>query len=121
INFHKDFVTMEWGDTSNATDSAAAPSAEGGVFKSSGNMVYGLYFGEESNTANTFRALTGTTGEMNSTTLFVGGDAGVQWGASLLYQSYKDEQAANDVEASSMRGRVGAISGDIEGFANIGV
>src|SRR5690606_13118987 len=47
INYHKDFVTLEWGDTTQAVDAAETPRAEGGFFKASGNMVYGLYLGSE--------------------------------------------------------------------------
>ena len=58
VNNHKDLVTFEWGDTtsnnasSGSDASAAAPRAEGGVFKTMGNMVYGVYLGSESNTSN---------------------------------------------------------------------
>ena len=127
LNNHKDFVTIEVGATESVAgtdqDANGTPKAEGGVIKSSGNMVYGLYFGEESNTSNALRAAAGLTGadskEQNSTTLFVGGDAGVQWGASLLHQTFEDE--ATDSESSAMRSRLGIISGNIEAFANIGI
>jgi hypothetical protein len=131
LNQHKDFVTIEVGNTTSQTpgasnqdsDTTTTPKAEGGVFKASGNMVYGIYFGEEANSANSLRAAAGLGNaddmEQNSTTLFVAGDAGVQWGASLLTQSFKDE--ANDRESSAMRARLGVISGDIEAFANIGL
>jgi hypothetical protein len=133
LNNHKDFVTIEVGNAEsqytlgsvNDPDAATTPKAEGGVIKSSGNMVYGIYFGDESNISNSLRAAALTTNmkkevmESNSTTLFVGGDAGVQWGASLMHQAYEDE-AAED-EASAMRARLGAISGNIEVFANIGI
>jgi len=127
LNNHKDFATIEMGTTTSQgaldQDATATPKAEGGVIKSSGNMVYGLYFGEESNTSNKLRAAAGLVGvdskEQNSTTLFVGGDAGVQWGASLLHQAFEDE--ATDSESSAMRSRLGIISGNIEAFANIGI
>ena len=138
LNQHKDFVTIEVGNTKSAitgldttpldptddnydADGVSTPKAEGGIFKTSGNMVYGLYFGEESNTANALRVASGITNadlmEQNSTTFFVAGDAGVQWGASLLYQSYTD----GTNEAGAMRVRLGAISGDWNYFANIGL
>ena len=60
LNYQKDLVTMEWGDTSNAGDDSDSPRAEGGFFKASGNMAYGVYLGSESNTANGLRAAAGT-------------------------------------------------------------
>ena len=124
LNYHKDLVTMEWGDTSEAADSAQTPRAEGGFFKSSGNMAYGVYLGSESNTANGLRAATGTgISEQNNVDLFFAGDAGVQWGANVTYHSYSDEQNGSgaDVTSDSLRTRFGVISGDIEAFANVSI
>lgn len=130
LNHHKDWATIEVGNTSSQAgtdqDGNATPRAEGGVFKSSGNMVYGLYFGDESNTGNQLRAgamptaaVAGDTWfqEQNSTTLFIAGDAGVQWGASIMHQAYEDEAAKE--ESSAMRARLGVISGNIDAFAII--
>lgn len=124
LNNHKDFVTFEWGDTSSTTDSASTPRAEGGVFRSSGNMVYGIYLGDERNKSNSLRnSLVGDVlaEEQNTTTLFVGGDAGVQWGASLFHQEYENKQGTDDIKSSAMSTRIGVISGDVEAFGNIGL
>ena len=60
VNFHKDLVYMEFGSsdstgshafegvtlgTETDQDLSASPKAEGGFFKASGNMVYGVVFG----------------------------------------------------------------------------
>ncbi|MEX0799170.1 MAG: hypothetical protein WD025_06980, partial [Bacteriovoracaceae bacterium] len=99
----------------------------------SGNMAYGLYFGSESNTSNSlrnaamFEETIGTNfgskavSEQNNIDLFVGGDAGVQWGAKLTYSSSKNEQGGMDQEQDALRVAIGGISGDIEAFANIGI
>ncbi len=121
LNYHKDFVTLEWGDTSETGDQASTPRAEGGLFKAAGNMVYGIYFGNESNLSNIARANKSTQTESNTTDLFVAGDAGVQWGARLSYEDYENEQGTNDDSASSMGIRLGIISGDIEGFLDFGL
>lgn len=142
LNHHKDWVTLEFGDTTADEDKNASPRAEGGVFKSSGNMVYGIYFGEESNTANDLRSNAGslTVGsetvnlpeESNNLTLFFAGDAGVQWGASLLIGQDKATdkvifngagaaQGTVDSESQSMRARVGVISGNVDAFLNLGL
>ena len=128
LNQHKDFVTVEVG-TSNAvidgaSDDAATPLTEGprmegGLFKSSGSMVYGLYFGHENDSANAGRAIKGISGEQNNFSLFFAGDAGVQWGAALTYGSYKNETA--DETNGNMAAKLGVISGDIEAFLNLGL
>ena len=143
VNYHKDIVTFEWGagDGSGSTDylgndvtgggtltttsdqdTAQTPKAEGGFLKASGNMVYGIYFGSESDVANGLRTLAMSNGvvhEANNIDLFVGGDAGVQWGANVTYSSTKNEQSGADEEQTSIRTRLGVISGNISGFANI--
>ena len=132
VNNHKDLVTFEFGDTTanNATsgvDSTESPRAEGGVFKSMGNLVYGVYLGSESNTGNGFRAASAVNlaqaSEENNIDLFVAGDAGVKWGANLTYsKSGKDEKAGvGDASQEAIRTRLGVIAGDIEGFANINI
>lgn len=62
INLYKDMVTYEYGDTTSARDQRFGASnestgqrAEGGFTKSWGNMVWGLHYGEKSDTANTLR------------------------------------------------------------------
>jgi hypothetical protein len=120
VNNHKDLVTFEWGDTSNATDTNAAPKAEGGFFKSVGNLVYGVQLGSESNTSNGFRTAAGAAiEEENNIDLFVGGDAGMKWGANVTYSKSADDETATDANQSALRTRLGVIAGDIEGYANV--
>lgn len=125
LNFHKDFVTLEWGNTTAAGDAASTPRAEGGMFKASGNMIYGLYFGDESNTGNGLRGMsmpTGSVMESNNTSFYVAGDAGVQWGAKFTYHDFKDEQnGAGEISSSATRTSIGIISGDIEAFLTVGL
>ncbi len=130
VNNHKDLVTFETGASSAVTDGADTPRAEGGYFFSNGNMVYGVQLGEQSDTAHALRVASGivTTAanlaERNAIDLFVGGDAGVKWGASLLYSSSEDKQnvGAQDVkEQDSMRVRLGASQGNWDAFANISI
>lgn len=130
VNFHKDMVTYEWGTSANEavtslpdtadTDRPGYSKSEGGFLKAAGNMVYGLHLGSESNTANALRAAAmgaNVVYEENNIDLFVGGDAGVQWGANLTYSTSEDEAA--DQEQTSLRSRLGVVSGNISAFANI--
>lgn len=141
INNHKDMVTFEWGDNNNLADQASTPRAEGGVYKAYGNLVYGVQFGSASNSANQLRAasgiasaeirlntanpadginsvsLNGNANEGNNIDLFVGGDAGLKWGANLGYNRTKDEAA--DSRSEGLRSRLGVIMGDTQAYANI--
>jgi hypothetical protein len=123
VNNHKDLVTFEWGDTVETTDATTTPRAEGGVFMSSNNLVYGLYLGSESNTSNEFRAASAVlVPEENNIDLFVGGDAGVKWGANLTYSnSAKDETTAGENKQTAMRTRLGVIAGDLQAWANVNI
>jgi hypothetical protein len=133
VNNHKDLVTFETGASSQVTDGAATPRAEGGYFTSNGNMVYGVQLGQQSDTAHALRVagLNNTTtdvAEKNTVDLFVGGDAGVKWGASLLYASTEDKRttataaAATDAKSNeSMRARLGASQGNWDAFANVSI
>lgn len=128
INNHKDMVTFEWGDNNNTADQASTPRAEGGIHKAYGNLVYGVHFGSASNTANQLRMAggllsvdggdaTANANEGNNVDLFVGGDAGIKWGANLGYNRTKDEAA--DSRSEGLRSRLGVIMGDTQVYANI--
>lgn len=134
VNNYKDMVTFEWGNTANVVDSTGTdaatgtgPRAEGGLFRSHNNMVWGLYLGSESNTSNTFRgaavgaADAGDVDEENNIDLFIAGDAGVKWGANVTYSKSADDETNGDANQSAVRTRFGVIAGDIEGWANINV
>lgn len=118
INNHKDLVTYEFG-SENTSDDAATPRGEGGVYRSYGNMSYGLHFGGASTTANGLRAAAGLAGagEQNNVDLFIGGDAGLKWGANLGYAKTSDESSS--LTGESMRTRLGVIMGDTQAYANL--
>jgi len=136
LNYHKDFITIEWGQTNNAdattstadVDSTTDSRAEGGFFKSFGNMVYGVYLGAESEKSNMLRAASGVVdstgkplGEENTIDFFLAGDAGVEWGANVTYSNSMDDQDSTKPEQNVLRTRLGFISGEFEIFANIGL
>lgn len=118
INNHKDLVTYEFG-TETTGDDAGQARGEGGVYKAHGNFVYGLHFGGASNTANAMRAAAGLAGadEQNNIDVFIGGDAGMKWGANLGYAKTSDE--SSPLTSESMRTRLGVIMGDTQAYANI--
>lgn len=118
INNHKDLVTYEFGGNQ-TTDSAQNARGEGGIYKAHGNFVYGAHFGGASNTANGMRAAAGLdeADEDNNIDLFIGGDAGMKWGANLGYAKTADE--SSPLTAESMRSRLGVIMGDTQVYANV--
>ena len=74
------YVITEWG-----TSAVPAASAEGGFFRSHGAMNYGLYFNSDAhgNVVDGISALV----EAARVDLLVGGDAGLNWGLRLGYES----------------------------------
>lgn len=122
--YYKDGVAMEWGDAQSTSDSNSEPRAEGGILKSSGNMVYGVYLGHEASDGNVLRQSAGIgANESNNLSLLVAGDAGIQWGAALTYGSFKNEGTYNSVfedgEATLLRSRLSVITGDWEFYARV--
>ncbi len=119
INNHKDLVTYEFGSTTTA-DTAGTPRGEGGVYKTMGNMVYGVHFGGASSTSNALRTAAGAAAsEQNNIDVFVGGDAGLKWGANLGYARTANENRTSGAASESMRTRLGVISGDTQAYANL--
>jgi hypothetical protein len=133
VNNYADQLVTEYGSVGRIVSggqiatlsSSEQPKAQGGVFKKYGSMVYGLYFGNESNTSSLLRVV-GTSdnaaGKMLATTdnqvdLFVGGDAGIKWGANLLYASEKDQTVQS--KNSAMATRFGLIGSNWSAHANI--
>ncbi len=125
INENKDLVTYEFGaagDSITAADAATTPRAGGGFTKSHGNMVYGLHFGDSSTSTGTVRAVTGANlQEVQPWDFFIGGDAGMKWGASFTYENY--DGAGRDTQdrllSHGMRVRGGVLMGDLDLFAHV--
>lgn len=116
INTHKNFVVTEWGSNTTATDTKAAPRAEGGFFKDAGSLAYGLYFGRD---ANNDTRPANYLDQDNSLDLVIGGDAGIQWGARLHYANGKDESGTVKKKQSALGLGLGMVMGAVEGYANV--
>jgi hypothetical protein len=132
VNNHKDFVTYEWGDAA-AVDSAATPSAEGGFVINAGSLVYGAQMGRDNGYNAGAQSVNGAIDNdynaSNGLDLFVGGDAGVKWGANLYYSSQTDDKfnaentAADEDEASTkvMDLSAGIAQGNLAAFVKLGL
>lgn len=126
INNHKDIVTFEFGSTGNGTNGADAvrnPKAVGGVNKSYGNMVYGLYFGDATPSSAVVRSQVtgGNLQEQAPIDLFVGGDAGLKWGANVTYDAYDGGSATSRLTTNALRVRGGVIMGDTQVHGQVSI
>lgn len=113
------------------------PKAQGGFLKKSGDFVYGLYYGNESNTSSFLRIAgsgiastslaaavaggggTPTSGMLgtsdNQIDLFFGWEAAsLQWGANLVYTDSEDEAERREDTGSAVR--LGVKDGDAWDF-----
>ncbi|MDD4973612.1 MAG: hypothetical protein PHY93_04640, partial [Bacteriovorax sp.] len=86
---------------------------------------YGVYLGNESNTSALLRiAGSNSAARLLQTTdnqidLFVAGDAGIKWGANILYAAGKDETATIESKDSALATRFGVIGSNWDAHANI--
>ncbi len=149
INLYPNQAEFEWGNTgvdaalTGTTSPASAtvnrfdkPKAQGGAFKKYGDFVYGLYFGNESNTSSLLR-IAGTsaasTGNIvgavpqskmlqtadNQVDVFFGGDNGMKWAVNALYAGGKDEARSAKNSAAAIRG--GLIGSNWDAHLNLSV
>ncbi|MGZ3787658.1 MAG: hypothetical protein ACXVLQ_04005 [Bacteriovorax sp.] len=113
------------GNGSATVDQNHRPKAQGGVFKKYGGLVYGLYYGNESNTSSLLRiAATQQTGLAtpiptadNQIDLFVGGDAGLKWGANVTYAHNKNEVVPS--KETAIATRLGVMGSNWDAHLNL--
>lgn len=151
VNNYADQLMIDWGSsgqlataststtnqTATVNNNTSKPKAQGGVIKKYGDLVYGVYYGNESNTSSLLRVaatsavsamngFNGTAGSGDSKMLqtsdnqidvFVGGDNGTKWGANLLYASGKDETRSS--KDSALAARVGFIGSNWDAHLNM--
>jgi hypothetical protein len=123
VNSMNNYVVTEWG---NATD------AEGGFFRSTGSLAYGLYMGSArptglqafDTTANPITTDVDAYNPGNQLDLFLAGDAGFQWGVRLNYQGGTDENpdsttVADENKRSAFGLGLGATFGDLSVYTNL--
>lgn len=125
VNNFKDFITLEYGDdlTRTTIEGDRDDRAEGGFVMRASHLNYGVHFGAENDTANYFRGLVSPNlqGDDNKFDFFIGGDAGVKWGASIGFSQSKNEVTAAKDESSALFTRLGMIKNDFELFSTIAI
>jgi hypothetical protein len=120
VNTMNNYVVTEWGTANAAADAEAAPHAEGGFFRKSSSLAYGLYLGNEYGANNATKTGANMMASDNNMELFVGGDMGVQWGARISYSANEDKPTGGIKKTSDTMGLgLGIISGDLEAYANL--
>ncbi len=140
INNYKDSVILEWGANGNnfngstlQTDKYFNPKAKGGMIKSHGDYVYGVYLGNESNTSSLLRgvatgAYSASTlgnsamlyGSDNQLDLFFGGQASsFKWAVNGVYTA--DNNATNKSQDYGYAIRGGLIGDKWDAFVNLSV
>lgn len=128
VNDYKDMFIAEWGGsgvdsaTTAKGDSDNIPQAEGGVLKSYGNYVYGLYLGAESPYTNEIRSYTKTRlnqafHQDNQIDAFFAGEGSMKWGFNVTYSASKDSSQGARQQSASVRG--GIIKDKLEAFLNV--
>lgn len=137
VNLYTDQLVTEYGSNGlvpaagQSVDQNHRPKAQGGVFKKIGGLTYGVYYGNESNTSSLLRivATRSTTAPAaalptadNQIDFFVGGDAGLKWGANVTYAHNKDDTLNTNTGSSketAIATRFGVIGSNWDGHANI--
>ncbi len=126
VNYHKDFLTFEWGDQQGvaATDNVSTPRAEGGFYRSMGSLNYGLYLGSQDSRVQTRRSFNVGAAHAfqnmnNPVDLFVGGEASsMKWGANLTYSTSETNNLGSFKQEQDYLGaKVGVEMNNLEVFA----
>lgn len=127
INNHKDTVTMEWGASDATADADDKPNTEAGIFHDAGKLVYGAYLGSRANKFTSMRSGSLTTSyntanfmlqAQDTLDLFVGGEAGMKWGASLTHSSTSDENTTYKSEQTLTVLKLGVAKNNWGGFVH---
>ena len=124
LNETKNYLVTEWG-TAVDSDGNSAPRADGGFFREMGAFNYGVYLGSDSE-RNAARTAAGTfLSQDNAIDLFLAGDMGVKWGASIHYASGKDESlpALTPItrKNSALGVSLGVVAGAAEGYLDLDI
>jgi hypothetical protein len=137
INDYGNTVILEWGSDGAPFAPAATPptsvkldadnnnQGEGGVLYRHNSMVYGIYLGAESAQTHDARQYLSLNNRAvhqdNQLDFFVGGDAGVKWGANLTYSKNDSDSVdtTTDIDSQTVTARLGVMTGALEAFVNV--
>lgn len=120
---------VDYGDNGNAIglDLDNDQKAEGGMFVEHNGLTYGVYLGNENDTAVLLKTIMATSlatlppQSDNVLELSVAGSAGVNWGATIGWAPTKDEQGAAPKENKSLYTRIGVNKDMWEAYANVSI
>lgn len=141
VNNYADTLIFEWGSdgyvigdgttltnqTSQTIDNEDNPKAGGGFLKRSGDYVWGLYLGNESNTSSLIRIVSSAPVSLvnnksletsdNQIDFFVGREvSGIKWGVNAVYT--KGEDKNEEAKDHGYALRLGAMTDQWSAFIN---
>lgn len=122
VNNFKNLASLELGGDSKT----GGAQGEGTVLFGAGNLVYGVNLGHEATIAQSRKLLGFTYGgpltpavsSSDILDIFVGGDAGVKWGASASVGFAKNSVGNKE---NTVATRFGVIAGDLEVFTSLSI
>lgn len=123
-------VVLEYGGTglpgNTNVEADTFPKAEGGAFFGAGNLHYGIYLGNESDTGVLLKSLvakSATAMPQSDNVLEVGvaGSHGIDWGLMLGYAPTENEQGVAKTKNESLYTRVGVAKDNWEAYANVSI
>lgn len=120
-NLNRDYVTFEWGSDYDGVEILPSkPKAQGGFFKGWGHFVGGFFLGRDSGSLERINIDAGDPPNFlfpdNSIELFIGGDAGVEWGASVEITDTQEVTSGISKTQSSLKINLGVLSGPYEPY-----
>lgn len=126
VNSNTNMIVTEWGKSQSSDFdkdvAGSTPRAEGGFFRQAGSLNYGLYLGNNATDDRTVPSTTdaGYLTQDNALDLFIGGDAGLQWGARVHYANSKNEMGAGqEMKNNAMGVGAGIVMGQLEVYTNV--
>lgn len=129
VNNNANMAFFDYGSNGNALglDLESSQKAEGGVFVKHNSLTYGVYLGNENDTAVILKNIMATSlatlppQSDNVLELSVAGSAAVNWGLTLGWAPTKDEQGAAVKENKSLYTRLGVAKDQWEAYANVSI
>ena len=143
VNIHTDYAVFEWGERRTDGEDGEDPTPEGGFFRDTGGLTYGVYLGGErisseshlqnrhnrvnekidelsGNNTDYGRGNRPVVSETNAIDIFLGGDMGTEWGARIHYASAKDKTPLHSLEGKhdALALGLGIIHGPLDIYAN---
>lgn len=126
INLNRDYLTFELGSDYDGVESIPdKPKAQGGYFKGIGYFVAGVYLGRDTGTFERLEIDAGNPPNFlypdNPIEIFLGGDAGIEWGGSVEITDGQNQLSGIDRTQSSLKINIGVLTGPYEPYVRLSI